>query len=844
MDSPIRNTTAPLLAFGFVAFALAVLSIGDMFLPRPYDGVVLDARSPHRLIVQDVAPGSGADVAGIRPGDEIRGIHREVVRNASQATRVLNKLSIGDEVLYLVIGAGDRKTREVEVRLGRRQFGDGTYLFSCLLGFSFFLVGLFVLIRQPTLRVSQVFFLLCGFFLLFLVCRLRPPSYSGFDNLILSLGTVAFLLLPPALLHFYLLFPRPVWLDAAAGERWGGTVAGLWRRGWPAIYALPPLVFAASFALARLEGSDEVQLASGAPLANWWLLALYMLGSLFVLRANSRHLEDPRERRGMAMVLIGSLFGLVPFLISSVVFATRQASEAFFVLGIMPLVLVPITFAYAIVRFQLLDIRVILRRSLLYTVTTALVTGFYAAGIAAFNAFFRDSTLAASGYFPFVLALAIVVLFDPLRRRIQDLIDRFFFAERSRLQKAMVELGEALTVQCDLQIVVQELVEKLPRLLALDFAALYLRRGNKLVRLAGPENLPTELPVIEELEERLRQRSSSFTRLDRLGALPLRSAPVAHWVRSLTDAGVEAIGELASSRRQLGMVLLSAKQGRMQLEREDLELLQGLLRQASLALETSLLLEERTQRAELEREIEIAADIQARLLPSRLFFAEGWQVAALCRPARIVGGDFFSQLPSFADGNAAVVFGDVAGKSVSGALMMMAAHEALHTLAMTHREPGELFTLANRRVYALGQRNFVALGYFSACSDRQHLCYAVAGQPPPLIRWTDGQVFELPLPEHRLPIGALGDGEYCSLEVMVRPGEIVLGYSDGIVDARSPHDEPFTCTRLEAVVARSPADPDAIVRNVLHEIDAFTRGGLQYDDLTLVAVGRPAETVS
>ncbi len=841
MDTPHPNNPTPsLLAFGFIAFALAVLSISDMFFPRPYDGVVLAPTAAAELVVQDVARGSGAERAGIRSGDKIRGINREVVKNASQATRVLNHLRIGDEPLYLVITADGPK--EVAVQLGRRRFADGRYLFSCVLGFSFFLVGLFVLLRQPALRVSQVFFLLCGFFLLVLVCRMRPPSYSGLDTVILSLGTVAFLLLPPALLHFYLLFPRPAWLETAEKRGVSRLAARVWRLGWTWLYAVPPLVFALAWAGSRWSGHGHVSLSAGAPAASWWLLAVYMALSLIALRANSQQLDNPRERRGMTLVLIGSLFGLVPFLIASLIYAGHQQSEGFFRFGIMPLVLVPITFAYAIVRFQLLDIRIILRRSLLYTVTTAIVTGLYAMGIATFNALFHDSALINSGYFPIVLALAILLLFEPLRRRVQEPIDRFFFAERSRLQQAMVDLGEALTEQVDLKIVVQELVERLPQLLDLHFAGLYLRRGRELLRMAGPETLPAKLPALSELAGRLRKQAR-LTGLDQLGSLPLRAPEVAQVVNQLAAAKVELLGELPSRRRQLGMVVLSGRRGQILFEREEQEILQGLLRQAALALETSLLLEERKHQAELERELEIAATIQARLLPEQLHFAPGWQVTAACRPARIVGGDFFTQLPVH-DGISAVIFGDVSGKSVSGALMMMAAHEALHTLAMTYPEPGQLFQLANRRLYSLAQRSFVALGYFCATPDREHLRYAVAGQPPPLIRRQDGTVRELALAEHRLPIGALAEGEYQALEIPVAPGEVVLGYSDGIIDARSQSGETFESQRLAAVVAASPPDPQAIVANVLAAVETFTHGSVQYDDLTLVAVGRQAEPVS
>ncbi len=837
MESRFFNSTPLLLTFGLIAFGLTGLSIADMFVPRPYDGVV-PADDAKQLIVREVIPGSGADRAGVKPGDLIIGIAREVVPSAKVAAGVLSRFRSGDKVDYLV-KRPDGSIIEPRVRLGLRRIGDGTYVYSSTLGFAFFLVGLFVLIRQPTMRVSQVFFLLCGLFLLFLVCRMRPASYSGIDSLVLLIGTIAFLLLPAAFLHFYLLFPRPAWLHAAAESPYWHPVAGFLRRGWALLYAVSPLVFVVSVVIGDLRESQP-KMIHGAPVANWWLLAIYMLLGFAALMANSRRLKSPRERRGVALVLIGSFFGLTPFVASSLVLSAGQYSGRFFFLGVMPLLLVPITFAYAIVRFQLLDIRVILRRSLLYSVTSVLLTGLYASGIAMFNALFRDSGLARSVYFPIFLALAIVLLFDPLRQRLQEVIDRYFFAGRSRLQRAMVDLGEAMTAQMDLRAVVEELVDKLPQILDLRFAALYLLRGYRLDRAAGPGDLPATLPVLPELERHL-ERRGKLTRLDQLGALPLRSRDVARLVEQLLGHGVEAVGNLASRRRHIGMVLLSGKRGQIAFDTEELELLERLLHQAALALETSMLLDERTQKAELEREMAIAATIQAQLLPAELSFAKGWDVAAECRPARIVGGDFFAQLPTADDGHSAVIFGDVSGKSVAGALMMMAAHEALYALAMTRPRPEDLFALTNRRLYQLGKRSFVALGYFAVTPDGRHLRYLVAGQPPPLLRRRAGEVRELPLPEHRIPIGALPGSVYRKLEEPIEPGDVVLGYSDGVTDARSPNGELFGFDRLREVMSDSPADSTVVVRNVLEAVRDFTRGGVQYDDVTLVAVGRRPE---
>jgi serine phosphatase RsbU (regulator of sigma subunit) len=177
---------------------------------------------------------------------------------------------------------------------------------------------------------------------------------------------------------------------------------------------------------------------------------------------------------------------------------------------------------------------------------------------------------------------------------------------------------------------------------------------------------------------------------------------------------------------------------------------------------------------------------------------------------------------------------------------MMAAHEALHTLAMTRPRPSELFTLTNRRLYSIGKRSFVALGYFSAGADGRCLRYLVAGQPAPLLRRKDGRVSELPLPEHRIPVGALHEGEYRDLEIDLEPGDLVLGYSDGVTEACSPDGELFGDLRLQRIVADAgtpgrPLDPDHLVEDVLAAVSEWSGGGMQSDDLTLVAVGRTLE---
>jgi len=844
--SRVHRQFAALLAPGALAFLLAALSVADMFSPRPYDGVIIEADVPGSTVVHKVVPGSGAHRAGIRQGDVIVGIDRTILSSAGHAQQVLNRHSIGESVPYMFRSGGSIKEREVE--LGRRRIGDTSYLYAAMLGFLFFGIGAFVVIRQPRLPTARVFYIMCSLFMLFLVCRLRPASYSWVDTFVLTTGTMALLFLPAAFLHFFLIFPRPVWewrRDPIADTI--GWIARLSPRLVP-IYLLPPMVYVTTLAGSWWTGT-QIALISGAPMANWWVMVGYMVLGLGALGLSARYLPDVQQRRGAGLVFVGTLFGVVPFILLAVAFPSFLDTERFIFYGVVPLVLVPITFAYAIVRFQLLDIRVILRKSLLYAVTTALVTALYAGGIASFNRIFQGTRLADSPYFPVVFALAIVLLFEPLRHRLQRPVDRFFFAERHRFQKAMVEMGEALTNEIEIGPVVTQLVERLPEILGLRFAALYLPRGSRLQRVAGPTGLPAELPIIGILHDFLKNKGP-LLRMDELAPIRLLSAEVEQLGDELGAVGVEIVGLLATKRRSVGFMLLSGKRGQTALEREELDLLRGLLNHASIALETNLLLDERARQAEFERELKIAASIQSSLLPNRLEAVAGWEIAAVCRPAREVGGDFYTELPGCLPGEHALAYGDVSGKSISGALMMMAAHEILNSLALAHSDPEELFRLANERLYSLrGDRrtslrggSFVALGYLAFRPSSGTLRYSLAGQPPPILRRNTSVMETLCMPNHRLPLGALRLGGHQVLEVQMEKGDLLLAYSDGVVEAQSPDGDLFGEKRLADVLANSPmGSAQAAVNHILEEVEAFTQGHTPYDDLTLVAANRLAD---
>jgi serine phosphatase RsbU (regulator of sigma subunit) len=829
-----------LLTFGVAAFLVACLSILDMFLPRPYDGVILD---PDRseIVVRSLAPGSGADAAGVEPGDRIAGVGREVVRSASEVAQVLQSHKIGERVPYLLERGGT--LHEVLVELGPRQLGTTSYLYACFSGFLFFFIGLYVLLQRLEESAggpSRVFFALCTLFMLFLVCRLRPASYSWMDGVVLNTGTLSLLVLPAAFLHFFLVFPRRLKLTLVSpSESWEGSGGRLLRvverfvnespSFFRVLYLLPPLFFVLTLLLGSMFGV-RIRLVSGAPISSWVLMGDYLVLGLLALLGSLLRAQEGRERRQIATVFIGTVVGVTPFLVFGVVLPSLLRTDRFLFWGVVPLVLVPLTFAYAIVRFHFFDIKVIVRKSVLYTLATAVVAGLYGLGIAASTLLFSGS----SPYFPLLLALAILAIFDPLRRRLQGPVDRFFFREVYDARRAVEEVSVGVAREFSIEGLENLLATRLSEIMHLEWAALYVREGKVLISQTAPPALPREIPARLLLVEELTRQDGPVRPgvLEPLKALDPESR---HVLEQLGGAGLRMLIPLRTRGQLHAVLALGPKLSEEEFGSDDLQLVRTLANQGTVALENARLLRERTRQVELEKELEIARRVQFALIPPHLPSPPGWQVAASCTPARQVGGDFYDALANGGDGSVAFVVGDVSGKSVSGAMLMVAAREVLHTAALGGASPERLLEVANQRLYAPQHRLFVALAYLLVGPGGTGV-YALAGQPTPLVRRKRGAVEELPAPATRLPIGALRGVHWDLMPLSLEPGELVLVYSDGVTEARDVAGEPFGEERLQEVLAGVDGEPQVVVDEVMRAVEAFTAGGEPYDDITLVAV--------
>ena len=237
------------------------------------------------------------------------------------------------------------------------------------------------------------------------------------------------------------------------------------------------------------------------------------------------------------------------------------------------------------------------------------------------------------------------------------------------------------------------------------------------------------------------------------------------------------------------------------------------------------------QRQQLERELARAAEVQAELLPPAFPHIPGLDVAAACRPAREVGGDFYDwqQLPS---GNVSLTIGDVMGKGMSAALLMATVRAVLRALASEH-SPGQAIQRAARAMESDLTRSGSFITLFHALYDVRsgRLRYVDAGHGYVVLRRRNGKIEELR--PWGLPLGVDAGEVYQEGTTIIEPGDTLVVYSDGLGEAR-----PDLFSNRKAVGAHAGLYPGAAAL-VAHLITQATRTAPLPDDLTVVVFRRP-----
>jgi sigma-B regulation protein RsbU (phosphoserine phosphatase) len=246
------------------------------------------------------------------------------------------------------------------------------------------------------------------------------------------------------------------------------------------------------------------------------------------------------------------------------------------------------------------------------------------------------------------------------------------------------------------------------------------------------------------------------------------------------------------------------------------------------------LIEKQRQHQRLENEIEIAREVQRQLFPRSLPKVPGLELAAVCRPARVVSGDYYDFIP-LGPSRVGIALADVSGKGISAALVMASLQAALHSTALFDGERGtaDIVARLSRHVFTnTPEERYATLFYGVYDAEVKTLTYTNAGHLPPFVVSSAGVQ---QLDQGGTVVGLFENSAYAQCTLVVEPGSLLVAFSDGLTEPANIYGEEYGVERLKAEVLRQRILPPArLAENLISAVDQWAGAPEQADDITVV----------
>ena len=796
----------------------------------------------HYLKITSVASGGPASEAGLQPGDRILAINGHTVRSPNPYITVTDGGTPGDRVTLQVQSPNNENVRSLEVTLVQPDSAPQTVsqwiVHQLLSSFPvpFVLVGiplLFLRIDDRAAWLTAICF--AGFVASAPMEHLTGLMPSGMPNFVLAYMIVFFVLAPTSMYWLFATFPARSPID--------------FRIPWLKY----GLLIAAACAAIPLAG---VFLVTGNLDILWPLMDRFAGGSkgvligayffggyglaLISLLSNSLRAPTAEARRKTSVMVWGTIAGMLPWLVLQVIVAYRhiqpyQLPFWAWATAVIAMFLMPLSFAYAIVKHRVLEIPVLLRRSARYFLVQrgflVLMLGVgVTATLALAHSFTRHFPSSAGAAIPVGVAFGMVLVGGGTwaQHRVSAQVDRAFFRSSYDSRQILENLVEKTrTVRTREQL--SELLERnLSEALHPTFLLNYFEDHGRLVLRAGEQAVaaPAVLP-----------ESSALVDEAFLSAGPVEVTPQSgddYFLQIRAECLVPVAGR---EGQRLGLLVLGSRKSEEPYSREDLRLLAVIANQAGNTLENIRLGEEIAERVEADKraahEIELARQVQRKLFPQHPPRLATLDYAGDCVQARVVGGDYYDFL-ELATGLLGFALADISGKGFPAALLMANLQANLRgQYALARDDLAGLLQSVNWLFYENTEPNHYATMFFGRYDDRNRvLQYVNCGHNPALVLRANGSVQWLD--STATVMGMFPEWSCQVAELQFNSGDIFLIYTDGVTEALSPSGEEFGEDRLHDTLRQNRTLAAAPLLQVLLRTVRRFSPGEPGDDMTAV----------
>lgn len=827
------------------AVATAVYSIAWMYYQRvvlPVEIGIDTDPSPGGMIVTRVWNGSPAQKAGLQANDVIIAINGRDTTMPASCSQVLDQVWIASQpgesvnlairrpnesqplaltpVFRAVEGSGDTS-------LARRGALEIIGVYPLL----FLVVGLAVLL----LRADDSNAWLLALMFAGLIAQADIPTTTGISpnvqRFMFVYRTIGKTLLPGVFYFFFAVFPTRSPIDRKIpGLKWAllafGLCFGLGGMSHGDLGAFPFV-----YALLSRPVVDLVRL-----IVSYGAVVLGLMSLLWNVIGAPR-VED---RRRLNVMLWGTVVGVAPAILIGIPYDLAHVDVPFwlgFVRGTF-LFLLPLSFAYAVLKHRVMAVPVLLRRSARYFVVErgfAILILLVSIGLTLWfgQAFSRRFSAGSKEAIPIGATFGVLLISGAIQvhRQVRTRLDRAFFRSAYDAQQILENLAATTLTVSDRHSLATLLHQHIHEALHPMPLVVYLLSAEGEMR-AYAGNPPDAESVLSQKERALGQLKDRNEPLE-IDPTNLRGSPLERLrAECLVPIRGSGDGDLQ------GLIVLGPRLSEEPYSTRDKRLLASVASQAGIAIRSISLAEKMAERMEAERrseqEMQIARQVQSRLLPQEAPKLATLDCAGRCIQTRAVGGDYYDFL-DFGSGKLGLVLADISGKGISGALLMANLQASLRgQYALAVDDLPRLLRSVNYLFYKNTETNNYATTFFSIYDDESRMLrYVNCGHNPPVLLRKNGALERLDATATVL--GLFEDWDCGVAERQLGAGDVLLIYTDGISEAAPNEDaEEFGEDRLIAAIKAVHCNPaQRMLDGIIAEVQHYSQGE-QADDMTLI----------
>jgi len=559
----------------------------------------------------------------------------------------------------------------------------------------------------------------------------------------------------------------------------------------------------------------------------------YMIAAVFILYQGYRNIIVPRLKQSSKFVLWGINFSMafyaIAFILPALTPITLSPGLKYF-LTILALLSGAGLIAWAIVRHRFLDVRIIVRQSLVYSLTSAFLVGLYFLVVMQFSKLIQSIIGKPTPILDISYVILAIILFQPLMGQLDNLIKRGFLKDVADYRNMMEVFSRKIITILDFDKLKDTIFETLKKNMQVERLCLCVYEQDKKNYSVHTEDEILEFDKDDKFVQSLMERNKPVF----IGDLEVgkKETPLTECV---FEHQIHLMVPLQSQEGFIGFLGLSKKATGFRYSYEDLTLLNVLANQLVIAMNNARLYLESLEKQRLEEDLLRARQIQLALLPRSVPCGKGYEVSAYIQPARLVGGDYYDFIRINGE-TFGIAIGDASGKGMPAALLVSLLHAFLRAETKNRILPNEVICNINKLICtSTSSEKFATMFYGEFNAMQRNLTYCNAGHNYPVVVRKEGEIEFLE--EGGLIVGAFPTAEYEKSERSFGQDDVVVMYSDGLTEAFNAKEEQFGEARLLDLLEGSHRHTAEKIKDmIVQEVNNFSRGSIFWDDFTLVVL--------